>query len=422
MSNTDDNRTSHRGGHERREPLRVLMFSWEYPPHLNGGMGSHVKALVPALAELGAEIHLITPRLKAGEPVETLDTAQGEITVHRVEPARWQTGDIVTDAHEVNARLTAYTEFLIGEDGPFDLVHAHDWLVALSAFHFKHEYKWPLVATIHATERGRSGGVVHGPLSVSIDHIEWQLCYETWRIIVTSQYMADQLSNFWQVPLDKISIVPNGIDLSRYQRYESEDLTAFRRRFAADDERIVFHIGRLVHEKGTQTLIEAAPRILAEFPKVRFLIAGRGPMYDELQGMATELGVSDRVDFLGFISDRERDGLYHVADVAAFPSLYEPFGIVALEAMAAGVPVVASDVGGLAEVVDTYEAGIAHAPGDPGSLARAVRETLRNTAEVQTWAENALEEIRTEFSWAHVAEETVAVYEQVVQERRHVDW
>ncbi len=395
------------------------MFSWEYPPHINGGMGNHVTALIPALAEQGADVHLVTPRLNGGEPVER--TGPG-VTVHRVELASWESGSIVTDAHEANSRMTNRAEAIVGEYGPFDLIHAHDWLVALSAFHFKHEYRWPLVATIHATERGRCGGSVHSPLSVAIDYIEWQLCYEAWRLIVASRYMAGQLADFFHIPSDKLDIIPNGVDASIYRRFGEADLAAFRRRFASEEELIVFHVGRLVHEKGAQTLVAAAPTILAEFPNVRFVIAGRGPMYATLQEIASDLGVSRAFDFVGFVSDDDRDRLYRVADVAVFPSLYEPFGIVALEAMAAGTPVVVSNTGGLAEVVDAHETGLTHEPGNPESLAWAVQRILRHPDEAEMWVETALEKARTLFSWQHVAGKTVQAYAQILAERAAVKW
>lgn len=395
------------------------MFSWEYPPHINGGMGIHVTALIPALVEHGADVHVVTPRVEGGVPIES---PQDGVTIHRVEPASWQTGDIVADAHEANSRMTQHAESVVAEHGPFDLIHAHDWLVAPSALHFKHEHRWPLVATIHATERGRCGGVVQGPLSVAIDRIEWQLCFEAWRLIVTSRYMADELANYFHIPRDKLEVIPNGVDLQSFHRFSNADLAAFRRRFADDDEIIIFHVGRLVHEKGVHTLVEAAPSILSEFPNARFVIAGRGPMYSALQQSATHLGVASRFDFAGFISDDDRDRLYRVAHVAVFPSLYEPFGIVALEAMAAGVPVVVSNTGGLAEVVNAYETGMTHEPGNPGSLARAVRYTLRHPDQARTRAENALEKLHRQFSWRYVGQETVRAYAQVLDERKRVDW
>lgn len=404
---------------DQRSPLRVLMLTWEYPPYMIGGLGKHVVGLSPALARLGVEIHVVVPRFNGGAPFEMVTNG---VAVHRVALAAWQTGDVITDAHEANSRITARAETLVQEHGPFDLIHAHDWLMALSAFHFKHEYKWPLLATIHATERGRSGGQVHDPVSGAIDHFEWQLCYEAWRVIVTSRYMARQLQEFFQLPRGKIDIVPNGIDLSAYRSVDAGSLVHFRRRFARDGEAIVFFVGRLVHEKGVQTLVQAAPRVLSEFPNVRFVIAGRGPMHAQLQSLALQLGVAKHFNFVGFVSDEDRDRLYQVADVAVFPSLYEPFGIVALEAMAAGTPVVASDTGGLAEVVDARETGLVHGPGDPESLAEALRYILRYPDEAAVWARNAQRKVHTLFSWDNVARETLRVYERIVSERQLVDW
>jgi glycosyltransferase involved in cell wall biosynthesis len=395
------------------------MLSWEYPPHVIGGLGQHVAALAPALTNLGVDIHLITPRHDVGESIETVN---GGLTVHRVAPAHREPRDIVTHAHEANTWITDYAVSLVRDHEAFDLVHAHDWLVAPSAVFFKHQYKWPLVATLHATERGRRGGEVNNPLSVAIDRIEWQLLYEAWHVIVTSQYMADQVKAFFQVPLDKIGIIPNGVDWLTYQRFDGEDLAVFRRRFADDGERLVFHVGRLVYEKGAHTLVAAARNILSEFPNVRFVIAGRGPMHVELLEMAASFGVSDHFNFVGYISDDDRDRLYRVADVTVIPSLYEPFGIVALEAMAAGAPVVASDAGGLGEIVRGRETGITHPPGDPESLAQSVRYMLRHPEQARTWQENGLAQIHRVFNWAHVARETVKVFEQVVEKRKQVDW
>jgi glycosyltransferase involved in cell wall biosynthesis len=279
-----------------------------------------------------------------------------------------------------------------------------------------------LIATIHATERGRNGGHVRDHFSALIDHTEWRLCYEAWRVIVTSRYMADELARLFQVPRDKLDVIPNGVDFADYETLKHEDLAEFRRRFAADDEQLVFSVGRLVYEKGMQTLVAAAPEILAEFPSVRFVVAGRGPMLEELRNMATALGVAHRFCFTGYISDAERDRLYRVADVAVFPSLYEPFGIVVLEAMAAGTPVVAAGVGGLAEIVELHETGMTHYAGNAESLAWAVRHTLRHPEWAAARARNALRRIREVYNWPYIAERTLEVYERVVRERQQVVW
>ena len=398
--------------------MRVLIFSWEYPPHMIGGLGRHVKCLAPALAELGVEVHLVTPRLQGGAPEER---TAARLTVYRVAVPHAETGDLVRDTERANRELAAFAAALSHRIGPFHIVHAHDWQVAAAAIHHKHAFKVPLLATIHATERGRNGGCADGPLASAIDRTEWRLCFEAWRIIVTSRYMADEVVRFFHVPRDKLDLIPNGVEWGNH-RLADVERAAFRRRFAADEERIVFFVGRLVYEKGVHTLIAAAPQILEAFPAVRFLIAGRGPLLEELRRMAEAHGVGHRFHFLGYISDAERDRLYQVADVAVFPSLYEPFGIVVLEAMMAGAPVVVSSTGGLAEIVASQEVGLLHTPGDPRSLAQAVLHTLHHPEEAAVRVENALRMIDAVYRWSRIAERTRAVYERVVWERQQVAW
>ena len=195
---------------------------------------------------------------------------------------------------------------------------------------------------------------------------------EAWRVIVTSYYMAHEVVEYFGVANDKLDVVPNAVSTAPYQNHDPAALRDFRRRFAADDEALVFHVGRIVYEKGLQVLVAAAPIILSHVPRVKFVIAGRGPMVDELRLSADRLGLGHAFYFTGYISDEDRDGLYQVADVAVFPSLYEPFGIVALEAMAARVPVVVSSVGGLTEVVENHVTGMTAYPGNPNSLAWAI--------------------------------------------------
>ena len=399
--------------------MKVLMLTWEYPPFMVGGLGKHVAALAPALARLGVDVHVVTPRHRAELPALS---RQDNVHVHRVDLPYMATGDIVTDAREANRQIIAWADALVAEHGPFDLIHAHDWLVAESAFHFKHQYKCPLIGTIHATERGRRSGNTTDTISSAIDRLEWQLAFESWRVIVTSQYMANEVMEFFQLPQSKIDIIPNGIDLQAVNWLRQEEAQTFRRRFVADDERLVFCVARLVWEKGVQTLVAAAPEILREFPATRFVVAGRGPMYDELTRMADELGVAGQMDFVGYISDDDRDRLYQVADVVVIPSLYEPFGIVALEALAASVPVAAARTGGLAETFAWHEMEMIHPPGDAGALAHSVCFALRHPHQARIWAATTLERCLRTFNWHSIAEQTAQVFAKVVEERRHVDW
>jgi glycogen(starch) synthase len=397
--------------------MRVLMLSWEYPPHVVGGLGNHVAALVPALAS-ACEVHLITPRW-AGGPSE--ERANGAV-IHRVDLPAIQKGDFFADVHGTNLDLMeAAGELLTSLDG-FDLVHAHDWLVAFAACALKRIHKIPLISTFHATERGRGRGCLSSPLSESIDGTEWRLAHESWRVICASRFMAQEVVNYFNVPPDKIDIIPNGVSTERFDRWEGVDLSDFRARFAAPQERIVLYVGRIVHEKGLHLLVEAGPRVLARFPQAKFVVAGKGRMLESLRARAEELGVGVKFHFTGFIPDQDRDRLYKVADCAVFPSLYEPFGIVALEAMAAKTPVVVSSVGGLAEVVQHNETGITVYPDSVESLAQGILQTLRSPKEAAARARNAYRKVVEEYNWDRIAQQTLAVYERVVGERRRSDW
>jgi glycosyltransferase involved in cell wall biosynthesis len=402
--------------------MKVLMLSWEYPPYVVGGLGSHVADLLPALDRLGGQVELVTPRWRGGS---RRDALAGGSQVHRVDPPVPDLADFLPAVRATNASLQNVAEVVIEQAGPFDVIHVHDWLVCFAAIALKHQFRIPLVATIHATERGRTGGDLYNDLNVAVNGNEWWLTYEAWRVITTTHYMANQCRDYFGTPLDKLDIVANGVNTERFDRLPvrgSPGLVDFRRRFARDDEQIVFHVGRLVGEKGAQLLVEAAPRVLMAAPGAKFVIAGRGPLLAELQQRTWDAGLGAHFYFAGFISDDERDLLYRVADCAVFPSLYEPFGIVALEAMAARAPVVVSKTGGLAEVVDHNDTGIHVWPGDADSLAWGIAHTLNRPDWSVARADNAYRKVGAVYNWDLIAEQTLAVFERVAAERAVAAW
>jgi len=252
--------------------------------------------------------------------------------------------------------------------------------------------------------------------------VEWWLSFEAWRVILCSPYMADEVATIFQAPRDKLDVIPNGVDTRPFDALDGVDLTGFRLRYARPEEHIVFAVGRMVQEKGQQLLVEAAPRILAQYPAAKFVLAGTGPMRKALVARASELGLDGRVCFPGFISDDDRNKLYKVASAAVFPSLYEPFGIVALEAMAARCPVVVSSVGGLTGVVQHHETGITVYPDSVDSLAWGVLHTLQHPAWSRARAETAYRVVREVFNWRAIAASTRAVYERVKREHDASDW
>jgi glycogen(starch) synthase len=394
--------------------MRIVMLSWEYPPKVVGGIAPHVYDLTSHLSSLGEEIHLIT----RGEPgIPEYEQING-VNVYRVNPYQISSPDFVTWVVQLNtAMLEKAVQILNFLEGAH-LVHAHDWLVAYAARVLKYAYHLPLIATIHATEYGRNYGL-HNNTQRHISDVEWWLGYESWRIICCSDYMKDEVRRVFQVPEDKIRVIPNGVEPSRFAVLEHKSQ---RELYAAPDEQIVFYVGRLVREKGVQTLLEAVPKILFHCPKTKFIIAGKGPYEEELHRQAGRLNVWQRIYFTGYIDDDLRNSLYSWADVAVFPSLYEPFGIVALEAMAAHTPVVVSDTGGLMEIVSHGIDGLKAYPGNSNSLADMIIAVLQAPVLGERRRANAFRKVQKKFNWRQIALLTRDVYREVANEYRHSSW
>ncbi|GIV77237.1 MAG: glycosyl transferase family 1 [Litorilinea sp.] len=407
--------------HDRKRMLRVLMLSWEYPPYIVGGMGSHVAGLVPRLGGLATDhgrqqVDLITTRYAGGYAVETVNDF---VTVHRLDLPPLDPHDLYNSVVASNEQLLAYARQLV-LDRQYDLIHIHDWLAGPAGVALKYEWKVPLVTTIHATERGRHQGQICNYTSQQIDALEWQICHEAWRVIVCSNFMRNEVHRYFQQPQDKISVIPNGIDPARLYHCRPEERRTLRTRYAPNGERLLFYVGRIVHEKGLHVLLQAMPKILSRYPDVRLLVGGKNSR--KMWPLAHELGVERSVVFLDFISDQERDMFYQIADAAIFPSLYEPFGIVALEAMALGCNVIASDVGGLGEVVQHLVNGLTVYPNDPDSIAWAVDQLFSNPTTAQQRRARALSMVRHHYNWSNIARQTSRVFETVVTERRQTDW
>jgi glycogen(starch) synthase len=256
--------------------MRILMLSWEYPPRSVGGLAQHVYDLTTALAMAGDEVHLITIGDANSKEHEEVDG----VFVYRLQPYNLSAPDFLTWILQLNIRMVEYAVPLVNSMEEIDLVHAHDWLVAYAGRALKQAYRKPLIATIHATEYGRNQGL-HNDLQRYISDVEWWLTYESWRVIVCSHYMEQELKRVFQLPADKIRIVPNGVDLDRYQRRDIEHLSLHH--YAAPGEKIVFFVGRLVQEKGAQILLDAVPKVLQYYSDVKFVIAGKGPALDYLR-------------------------------------------------------------------------------------------------------------------------------------------
>jgi glycosyltransferase involved in cell wall biosynthesis len=395
--------------------MKILVMSWEFPPRIVGGIARHVAELYPELVKLGHEVHLLTPEFGHAPLYEVVDGVQ----VHRVPVA--QGNDFFHWIVNLNESIGVHGSKLLLEESPFHLIHAHDWLVGDAAIALKHNFKIPLIATIHATEYGRHNGI-HNNIQHYISGKEKLLAFNAWRVIVCSDYMRREVEQALESPWDKIDVVYNGIRPEKKQHHQDFHALDFRRQFAEDGEKIVYYVGRMTYEKGVSVLLSAAPRVLYEMGGyVKFVIIGGGNS-DHLKQQAWDTGIWHKCYFTGFMSDEYLDKFQTIADCAVFPSLYEPFGIVALESFASRVPVVVSDTGGFPEVVQHTKTGVVTYTNNPDSLAWGILEVLKNPGYRQWLIDNAYEDLERRFNWEKLGKQTENVYQQVVQERSQLIW
>jgi glycogen(starch) synthase len=389
---------------------RVLILSWEYPPLIEGGLARHVRKLSEALVELGVDVHVLT---RGGEE-SPAEEAAGGVAIHRIrEPTRpTDLGEFVAWVERMNSDMLA-AGVELGDRFEFDLVHGHDWLVANACDHLARRFDAPLVTTIHATEYGRHQGWVNDHPQSYIHGVERWITNRSQRVIACSAYMREQIADIFGVGEGRITVIPNGIDPLDLPQPDPAELVRLRGEFAAPEERLVLLIGRLVYEKGFQLALEAMPKVIEAAPGTRFLVAGSGTHEEELKRQAEELGLMEHGTFLGWIGDDVLHTLYAIADLTVVPSIYEPFGLVALEAMASGCPCIVADTGGLREVVPHEEAGLRFAARDPEALAEvAIRVLSDPELEARLIAEAKEHVLR--FDWADVAAQTAAVYAELV--------
>ncbi|QGP93899.1 D-inositol-3-phosphate glycosyltransferase [Neomoorella glycerini] len=378
----------------------LLMLSWEFPPHHVGGLGIHVRDLAAALAQMGVRVHVIT-RVPGRE---AFTTVQEGVAIHHL-PTYQQPGveiDFLSWVLQFNMALADYgRELRAALPGTPMLLHAHDWLVAWAAGELQEACGVPLVATIHATEYGRNKGL-HNRIQRTIHQIEAGLVARADRVICCSRYMEEEIRELFQ-PRAAVKVIPNGVVPIKVAANPG----------SGHD---ILFIGRLVVEKGVQVLLEALARLRGFYPQARLIIAGAGPYAGELQALAARLGVAGQVEFTGFVSEAERNQLLARTRVAVFPSLYEPFGIVALEAMSAGVPVIVARTGGLAEVVEDGVTGLVFNPGDVEDLLRCLVTIFQNPELAAELSRQARARVERDYTWTAVARQTLSLYQELLRE------
>ncbi len=387
--------------------MKVCKLSWEFPPRVVGGIARHCEGLAKALVQQNHEVHLFTLDFPGSPNYEEMDGVKVYRASTELGHPNFLTWVLLFN-HFLAKRMAD-----VSQSVDFDVIHVHDWLAAFSGISFKHYLKKPMVLTVHSTEVGRAQGL-HSPDSFSINGIEWWATYEADRVIVCSQSMKNEICGHFNLPLDKVDVIPNAIDPTKYQT--SVDRGSVRQRYGVGyGEKLILCVGRLVPQKGIEYFIRAIPSIAKRYPEAKFIIVGEGWSRDILEAEAQSSGHGKKIRFTGFASDQEVIYLMTSADVLVVPTVYEPFGIVALEGMATGVPVVTSKVGGLSEVIEHDRTGLFVYPRSPESIAWGIDQVLSDPDHAKWLTENAKEKLHKAYSWEAVAMKTVEVYRKVVE-------
>ncbi len=393
-------------------PRRVLILSWEYPPVIEGGLARHVRKLAEGLVAQGVAVDVLT-RGRDESPASEL---QGGVTVYRVSEPRFplELDRFLGWVERMNEDMLAAGSVL-AEEHIYDLVHGHDWLVAHACAGLSESLGIPYVTTIHATEHGRHQGWVDKSPQSDIHAIERWMAHRADSVITCSHYMRGHVADIYDIDERRITVIPNGIDPRDLRPVD--DLNALRLQFARPEEKLVLLVGRLVYEKGFQLALDALPGVIEKVAGVRFLVAGSGTHEVELKAQAERLGLSEHGVFLGWIGDDALHSLYRIADLCVVPSLYEPFGLVALEAMASGCPCIVADTGGLREVVPAGErVGLRFNGGDPEHLGVMIERLLVDVELRDRLVTEASEHVLS-FDWSDVAQRTRAIYADVLPRR-----
>jgi glycogen synthase len=381
------------------------MLSWAFPPRSTGGVAAQVSGLSAALAAAGHDVVVLTV---ADRPAELDARPPANVRVLRtlIDLPWLPPVEAVTRIASANHAVTKLGSRFQGdlEGWEPDVVHGHDWELGWAADSLAARYDVPFVLTMHGTERVRHGGQLPLGHPTDINSIEWWLAFQAHRLIAPTRFVVEQLITGFELDADHVAHVPNGIDPTLWRRPGAATTPESER------QPLVVSWGRVQYEKGFQVLARAMHGLRGRVPDVHSVIAGRGSYLPELQTQIDVEGVSDIIELPGFVADAALRELVHRAGCVVIPSLYEPFGIVALEALAAGAPLIVARTGGLAELVVGTHAGVTFEPGNPEDLADAIEQVLSNDELATILVANARELVERKYAWGAIARATAEVY------------
>jgi glycogen(starch) synthase len=389
--------------------VKTLHLSSEYPPAKVYGLGRFVHGLARAQAAQGDEVFVLTNSTGGAED----DIVKEGVRLHRIafpnppRPADGQ-GEVLQFNHGLISRFLDRRSVFES----VDVVVSHDWLTAIAAREIARELKKPLVVTFHDEAVGKHFGLLDREARFVRD-LEALTAHDATRVIANSRFVAEQLVRHYGVPASRVDAIHGGIDPALLTVSDEKRIADFRSIVAEPDDVLVAYVGRLDQEKGLPVLAEAMTGAFDRCPKLKLAIAGTGK---EEGALRAALGA--RARFLGYVKGESLAYLYRSADIVVVPSLYEPFGLVALEAMVAGAAVVVAGSGGLREIVRDEEDGVVVAPGDAQALSDAIVRLGEDRELRAKLSTNARQRALTEFSWSEIARRTTPVYEAAIREQR----
>jgi len=385
--------------------VRIVHLASEYPPIQVFGLGRAVCDLAVAQAGLGEEVHVVTNSIGGDQQEAVVDG----VAVHRIDfPPPPKPPDDTMAVQQFNVSCLESAVRLCERIGAPDVIHVHDWLTVLAGAEAKWLYpEARLVTTIHDTAQGKYFGSLTMPQQYMAHLERWAgMCSD--RVICCSRHVGREMVQGYGCPEEKLAIIPCGVDESRFS--VKGDLQQFRTMFASSDEQMLLYVGRLDPEKGLPVLLDAMAQVIGICPRAKLVIVGKGQLQAQLQEQMRTLNLRDRAQFAGYLTGAALAGAFKCADVLVVPSLYEPFGIVALEGMVNRVPVIVADSGGLAEIVEDGRTGLKVPPRDPRALAQAIVRLLWDEPLRRQLGETGYEQAVSRYRWADVARQTVGAY------------
>ena len=369
------------------------MIGWEYPPFKAGGLATHCYGLTRSLADNNVNIDFYMPKTKNNVSSDKTNLNIKEIGEVDIFPYdRPDNKDLTGGFFE---KVYRYNDLVVSRvKGNYDLIHCHDWLTMKAGVTLKEKMNIPMVLTVHSTEFDRSGWL--NPNQWFID-IERDGMEKADQIIAVSNFTKKVIVDKYDINPEKISVVHNAV----YPILEGKK------------QKIVLFLGRLTLQKGPEFFLKSAKKVL-EYENCKFVVAGIGDMLPDLIEKAVAMGIADKIIFTGRLSEEEVKYIYQVASVYVMPSVSEPFGITALEAISAGTPTIASRTAGFSEAfknclkVDFW---------DTDEMANKIISILRYRPLRKSLSENGKQEIKL-FTWDNVAKKTIMVYKETLSPKQ----